>query len=84
MRWPPRYFAGVKLVYPWGANATLNAGRVGAPGASTTTAIVGVLCLLPLTRPIFMGDNESDPPATGILIHEHHENHLGNVRDIVS
>jgi hypothetical protein len=37
-----------------------------------------------LTRPIFMGDNYASLSAIGILFHEHHENHLGNVRDFVS
>jgi hypothetical protein len=37
-----------------------------------------------LTRPIFMGDNKSGLSGIGVLIHEYHENHLGNVRDIVS
>jgi len=31
-----------------------------------------------------MGDNEAGLSAIGILIHEYHENHLGNVRDFVS
>ena len=31
-----------------------------------------------------MGDNEAGLSAIGILIHEHHENHFGNVQDFVS
>jgi hypothetical protein len=38
----------------------------------------------PLTRPIFMGDNEARPPTIRMLVNEHHENHFGNVRDFVS
>jgi hypothetical protein len=50
-------------------DATLNAGQLGA-GAGTAkfiTAIASVLCPLPLTRPIFMGDNDDDLSAIGIL-----------------
>lgn len=54
------------------------------PGGGTATHSPRVFCPLPLTRPIFMGDNAASLSAIGILIHEHHENHLGNVRDFVS
>jgi len=46
--------------------------------------IARVLCPPPLTGPIFMGDNEIGLSTIGILIHEDHENDLGNVRDFVS
>jgi hypothetical protein len=46
--------------------------------------IRGVFFRLPLTGPIFMGDNEPRPPTIRILVHEHHENHPGNVQDFVS
>jgi hypothetical protein len=64
----------------------LNAGRVRAEGVTAHIHPCYHRGTLPppLTRPIFMGDNEAGLSAIGILIHEHHENHFGNVRDFVS